>query len=310
MERARSAPRRRSCTGPEQKEWRKQQERRSWQTTQPEVLHFQRPSHLAKSKQSGWCGQCLCTPLLGHRGTQTKDGGEMPQAGQRHNSTVNIRLYGTLVHFVAHLVFQEIYSLTTATSCRLLDRANEMRSFRTIVRCCSLVRPQRSRSSQLYGRVPYNWSAYNRILTVESVGNSRCGSNMAIFSIGAAPTAWVEPFRTHICTHAGLPTLSSVEEAATLLNADRMIDIRSYICSGAAGCSISSPLQRAAARRRQSDHLPPARRGVKGHRRSPLLLHLTFAATPTGIHFFTQARSSACRQLTVGAPPATHRRDS
>jgi len=146
--------------------------------------------------------------------------------------------------------------------------------------------------------------------TVESVGNSRCGSNMAIFSIGAAPTAWVEPFRTHICTHAGLPTLSSVEEAATLLNADRMIDIRSYICSGAAGCSISSPLQRAAARRRQSDHLPPARRGVKGHRRSPLLLHLTFAATPTGIHFFTQARSSACRQLTVGAPPATHRRDS
>ena len=73
---------------------------------------------------------------------------------------------GTLVHFVAHLVFQEIYSLTTATFCRLLDRANEMRSFRTIVRCCSLVRPQRSRSSQLYGRVPYIWSAYNRILTV------------------------------------------------------------------------------------------------------------------------------------------------
>jgi len=68
--------------------------------------------------------------------------------------TVNIRLYGTLVHFVAHLVFQELYSLTTATSCRLLDRANELRSFRTIVRCCSLVRPQRSRSSQLYGRVP------------------------------------------------------------------------------------------------------------------------------------------------------------
>jgi len=60
----------------------------------------------------------------------------------------------------------EIYSLTTATSCRLLDRTNEMRSFRTIVRCCSLVRPQRSRSSQLYGRVPYNWDAYNRILTV------------------------------------------------------------------------------------------------------------------------------------------------
>ena len=80
--------------------------------------------------------------------------------------TVNIRLYGTIVHFVAHLVFQEIYSLTTATSCRLLDRANEMHSFRTIVRCCSLVRPQRSRSSQLYGRVPYNWSAYNQILTV------------------------------------------------------------------------------------------------------------------------------------------------
>ena len=80
--------------------------------------------------------------------------------------TVNIRLYGTLVHFVAHLVFQEKYSLTTATSCRFLDRANEMRSFRTIVRCCSLVRPQRSRSSQLYGRVPYNWDAYNRILTV------------------------------------------------------------------------------------------------------------------------------------------------
>jgi len=80
--------------------------------------------------------------------------------------TVNIRLYGTLVHFVAHLAFQEIYSLTTATSCRLLDRTNEMRSFCTIVRCCSLVRPQRSRSSQLYGRVPYNWDAYNRILTV------------------------------------------------------------------------------------------------------------------------------------------------
>jgi len=80
--------------------------------------------------------------------------------------TVNIRLHGTLVHFVAHLVFQEKYSLTTATSCRFLDRANEMRSFRTIVRCCSLVHPQRSRSSQLYGRVPYNWDAYNRILTV------------------------------------------------------------------------------------------------------------------------------------------------
>jgi len=28
--------------------------------------------------------------------------------------------------------------------------------------------------------------------TLESVGNSRCGSNMAIFLIGAAPTAWVE----------------------------------------------------------------------------------------------------------------------
>ena len=66
--------------------------------------------------------------------------------------TVDIRLYGTLAHFVAHLVFQEKYSLTTATSCRFLDRANEMRSFRTIG---SLVRPQRSRSSQLYGRVPY-----------------------------------------------------------------------------------------------------------------------------------------------------------
>jgi len=53
--------------------------------------------------------------------------------------TVNIRLYGTLVHFVAHLVFQERYSLTTATSCRFLDRANEMRPFRTIVRCwCAL----------------------------------------------------------------------------------------------------------------------------------------------------------------------------
>jgi len=84
----------------------------------------------------------------------------------RNDHTVNIRLYGTLVHFVAHLLFQEIYSLTTATSCRLLVRTNEMRSFRTIVRCCSLVRPQRSRSSQLYGRVPYNWDAYNRILTV------------------------------------------------------------------------------------------------------------------------------------------------
>jgi len=83
----------------------------------------------------------------------------------KHN-TVNIRFNGTLVHFVAHLVFQEKSSLTTATSCRFLDRANEMRSFRTIVRCCSLVRPQRSRSSQLYGRVPYNWDAYNRILTV------------------------------------------------------------------------------------------------------------------------------------------------
>ena len=58
--------------------------------------------------------------------------------------TVNIRLYGTLVHFVAHLVFQELYSLVTAASCGVLDRANEMRSFRTIVRCCSLQRPQRS----------------------------------------------------------------------------------------------------------------------------------------------------------------------
>ena len=80
--------------------------------------------------------------------------------------TVNIHLLGTLLHLVAHLVFQEKISLTTATSCRFLDRANEMRSFRTIVRCCSLVRPQRSRSSQIYGRVPYNWDAYNRILTV------------------------------------------------------------------------------------------------------------------------------------------------
>ena len=68
---------------------------------------------------------------------------------RRGTSTVNIRLCGSLVHFVAHLVFQEIYSLTTATSCSLLDRTNEMRSFRAIVRCCSLVRPQRSRSSQL-----------------------------------------------------------------------------------------------------------------------------------------------------------------
>ena len=87
--------------------------------------------------------------------------------GDPRSGTVNIRLHGTLVHFVAHLLFQEIYSLTTATSCPLLDRTNEMRSFRTIVRCCSLVRPQRSRSSQLYGRVPYNWDAYNRILTVQ-----------------------------------------------------------------------------------------------------------------------------------------------
>jgi len=84
----------------------------------------------------------------------------------RYTGTVNIRLYGTLVRFVAHLVFQEIDSLTKTTTCRLLDRTNEMRSFRTIVRCCSLVRPQRSRSSQLYGRVPYIWDVYNRILTV------------------------------------------------------------------------------------------------------------------------------------------------
>jgi len=62
------------------------------------------------------------------------------------------------------------------------------------VRCCSLVRPQRSRSSQLYGRVPYNWDAYNRILTVYRDLNLGCaGSYLPFFStklLAILPVHW------------------------------------------------------------------------------------------------------------------------
>jgi len=103
---------------------------------------------------------------LGDGGLRFKMQPNCDNCDARSRSTVNIRLYGTPVHFVAHALFQETYSSTPATSCRLLDWAKEMHSFGTIVPCCSLERSQRSRPSQLYGRVPYNLDAYNWILTV------------------------------------------------------------------------------------------------------------------------------------------------
>ena len=66
------------------------------------------------------------------------------------STAVSIRLYGTHVHFVAHPLFQERYSMTKATSSHLLDLANEMCSFGTIVCYWSLARPQRARCSQIH----------------------------------------------------------------------------------------------------------------------------------------------------------------
>jgi len=86
---------------------------------------------------------------------------------------VSVRLYGALVHFVAHPLFQEMHSLTSATFCPLLDRdpANEVRCFRTFARSWFRVPPQRSRSPQSYGRGgPYNWDARNHFLTLRTYG--------------------------------------------------------------------------------------------------------------------------------------------
>jgi len=50
----------------------------------------------------------------------------------RSSGTVNIRLHGTPVHFVAHPLFQETYSSTPDTACRLLDWANEISAIATL----------------------------------------------------------------------------------------------------------------------------------------------------------------------------------
>ena len=50
----------------------------------------------------------------------------------RSSGAVNRRLYGTPVHFVAHPLFQETYSSTPATSCRLLDWVNDVSAIATL----------------------------------------------------------------------------------------------------------------------------------------------------------------------------------